>query len=86
MTTSSPSKFYNLVTPATPTQYEFAQALAKHLGRPCIAPLPEVVVRGLFGEMGRDVLCSGTWAKPRNLEEEGFKFECGGVEDLGKVF
>lgn len=65
---------YNLVSPNPATSAQFAKALGRALGRPAIFPLPALVVRGLFGEMGEATLLEGQRALPARLLEAGFAF------------
>lgn len=65
----------NCVAPNPVTNAEFTGALGKSLGRPTVLPLPAFAVRALFGQMGEELLLSGTRARPDKLEAAGFKFE-----------
>ncbi len=72
----------NVVSPNPVTNAEFTRALARTLGRPALLPVPEAVIRAVFGEMGRDLLLAGVRAKPARLERWGFRFawpEIGGA-------
>ena len=57
----------NVVAPAETRQAEFATALGSALSRPAFAPLPAPVVRGLFGQMGEEVLLAGQRVRPTQL-------------------
>lgn len=65
----------NLVSPIAVTNKSFSQALSKQLVRPCIFPLPSVIVKLLFGEMGKELLLASTHVKPTKLLDAGFQFE-----------
>lgn len=57
----------NVVAPTETRQAEFATALGSALSRPAFAPLPAPVVRGLFGQMGEEVLLAGQRVRPTQL-------------------
>ncbi|WP_413700832.1 TIGR01777 family oxidoreductase [Psychromonas sp. KJ10-10] len=65
----------NLVSPTAETNKAFSIALSKQLNRPCIFPLPGIIVKLLFGEMGEALLLSSTRVKPSKLLEAGFQFK-----------
>ena len=65
----------NLVSPHPVTNQLFSQKLSKQLSRPCLLPLPEFIVKALFGEMGKELLLASTYVKPSKLIEAGFDFE-----------
>lgn len=65
---------YNLVSPNPATSAQFTKALGRALGRPTIFPLPGIVVKTLFGEMGEATLLEGQRALPARLLEAGFEF------------
>lgn len=46
----------NLCAPGSCTNAQFMQALAGAMGRPCLIPMPEPIVRTVFGEMGEETL------------------------------
>lgn len=71
----------NLVAPTPCTNAQFTQALGKVLSRPTIVPLPEFVVRLLFGEMGEEMLLGGVKATPKKLLGSGFDFRHGTIEE-----
>jgi NAD dependent epimerase/dehydratase family enzyme len=57
------------------TNRDFARTIGRVLGRPAVAPLPAVVVRLLFGEMGEALLLAGQRVLPARLEAAGFRFQ-----------
>lgn len=63
----------NLVGPRPVTNAEFTRALSRELNRPAMLPVPGVVLRGLLGEFGRDVLASKR-VLPGVLTRAGFEF------------
>ena len=64
----------NVVAPTACSQREFARALGHALHRPSFAPLPAVIVRMIFGEMGQRLLLDGAFVRPRVLQRDGFCF------------
>jgi NAD dependent epimerase/dehydratase family enzyme len=62
--------------------------LAKVLDRPALLPMPGVMVRILFGEMGVELLLQGQEVIPAKLLQSRFKFEypnlTGALQDLLK--
>ncbi len=65
----------NLVAPRPVTNQEFTQTLGRVLGRPTFFPLPAMVVRTIFGEMGQELLLHGARVSPAKLEAAGFAFQ-----------
>lgn len=65
----------NLVAPDVISQHDFASQLAKRLKRPALIPMPSVMVRLLFGEMGQTLLLSGQSVSSQRLKEYPFKFK-----------
>ncbi len=64
----------NIVAPQAVRQKEFAEALAKTLHRPSLFPFPEIIVKLIFGEMGRELLLSGQHVIPKKLTDAGYIF------------
>jgi uncharacterized protein len=65
----------NFTAPEPLTNADFARRLGKAVHRPAVFPLPALVVRLLFGEMGEEVLLSSVRAQPAKLEALGFRFK-----------
>lgn len=65
----------NLVAPLPVTNSEFTKAFGSALGRPTIFPVPEVAVKGIFGEMGEEMLIGGQRVVPSKLLKSGFQFQ-----------
>jgi len=61
----------------------FSKNLANALSRPCIFPLPKLIVRLIFGQMGEELLLSSARAKSKKLEETNFIFS---NSELEKTF
>lgn len=65
---------FNLTAPEPVSNTNFTQTLAKTLNRPALFPMPEFVLKLLFGEMS-DLLIYGQNVIPEKLEQQGFKFK-----------
>ena len=72
---------YNIVAPNPVTSKQFAKNLGRVLRRPAIIPLPSIIVKMLFGEMGKELLLEGQNVKPNKLIEEGFEFTHNELKD-----
>jgi len=76
---------YNLTAPHPVTNRELSKTLAGVLGRPCLFPVPRVMLHLAFGEMAQILLASQR-VIPRRLQEAGFDFRhptvTGALEDL----
>jgi len=64
----------NTVAPEATTNADFTAALARALRRPAFLPVPAFVVRGVFGEMGREALLASARVRPARLLDAGFSF------------
>lgn len=64
----------NAVAPNPGRNSEFTRTLAEVLHRPAIFPLPEFVVKTLFGEMGESLLLASARVQPTKLESAGYRF------------
>lgn len=64
---------YNFTAPQPETNKRFAQTLCSALGRPCLLPMPSLVLKTLMGE-GSDLLIYGQNVVPKKLLDEGFSF------------
>jgi len=64
----------NMVAPKPVTNAEFTRTLASVLSRPAIFPVPSLVVKLAFGEMGKTVLLAGQRVEPAQLVTSGYPF------------
>ncbi|AXA34955.1 MAG: TIGR01777 family protein [Candidatus Hydrogenedentota bacterium] len=64
----------NCVAPNPVTNREFTRELARILGRPAFFRVPELAIKLLFGEMGRELLLASTRVYPKRLLDAGFHF------------
>jgi uncharacterized protein len=71
----------NAVAPNPVRQADFARTLARVVRRPAIVPLPAAVVRGLFGDLGREVLLASQRVACDRLLASGFEFDFAMLED-----
>lgn len=71
----------NLVAPETVSQRQFAQTLARHLGRPLWLRVPGWALRMLPGGMGGEMLLTSQWVIPDVLVKQGFSFEYPNLDD-----
>jgi uncharacterized protein (TIGR01777 family) len=70
----------NAVSPEATTNAFFTEALARALRRPAFLSVPASVVRGLFGEMGREALLSSARVRPTRLLDANFPFRFPSLE------
>lgn len=70
---------FNATAPKPVSNYIFTKALGKILHRPTIFPLPEFVLKFLFGE-GSTVLTGSKEVYPKALHESGFTFNYPTIE------
>jgi uncharacterized protein (TIGR01777 family) len=71
----------NIVAPFSTSQAELAKALGQALHRPAVVPLPEQVVKTLFGQMGQELLLAGAHVEPDALRRSGFTWSVGRLSD-----
>ncbi len=80
ISTPSLSGPVNVVAPHPVTNREFTLTLGKVLSRPTPFTVPEWAIKGIFGEMDREILLSSTRAKPQKLEQSGYQFRFSRLE------
>jgi hypothetical protein len=73
----------NTVAPEAVTNAGFTDALSRALRRPAFLPVPALLVRTAFGEMGRETLLASARVRPARLLDAGLKFR---FPDLGTAF
>ena len=66
---------FNLTAPHAVSNEKFTKALAYALHRPSCLPIPRLVIKMLFGEMGDSLLIKGQNVIPRRLQQAGFRFD-----------
>ena len=67
------SGVFNASAPNPVTNAQFTRALGRHLHRPTLLPVPEVVLQMVLGEMSC-LLLSGARMVPKRFLEAGFEF------------
>jgi hypothetical protein len=65
----------NCTAPQPVTNREFAKTLGKVLKRPAVAPMPAIVVKLLFGQMGDELMIQGQSVIPQKLQRQGYQFK-----------
>lgn len=65
---------FNATSPNPVNNYTFTKALGKALHRPTILPIPEFVLRIMYGEAAL-VLTDSKEVYPENIQKEGFVFK-----------
>jgi hypothetical protein len=65
----------NATAPEPVTNKTFSQELATVLKRPALIPLPGMLVKLLFGEMGQELLLQGQRVIPKKMLDAGFEFK-----------
>ena len=75
----------NLTSPNAVTNTEFTGTLARCLNRPSLFPMPEFMVKLLFGEMGDLLLLGGANVVPAELLNKGFQFKHAELEQAFKA-
>lgn len=71
----NPLKTYNLTSPESCTQKEFANAIAKSCHKKCFLKIPPIMIKLIFGQMGEEIMLGSLNIYPKNLEDEGFIFK-----------
>jgi uncharacterized protein (TIGR01777 family) len=64
----------NTVAPQPVTNEQFAHTLGQVLHRPSMATVPELAVKLMFGEMGKETVLASQRVLPRALQSAGFTF------------
>lgn len=80
ITDSTYGGIYNMTAPQPTTNLGLTRALGHALSRPTILPVPEFVLRLLYGE-GAQVLTSGQTVLPERLLAQGFRFDFPAIEE-----
>ncbi len=71
---------FNLGAPTPTTNKGLTKSLGKTLHRPTLFPVPQFVLKLIYGE-GASVLTDGQSMIPKRLEENGFKFQFKTIEE-----
>lgn len=70
-----PKDSYNLTAPHPCTQKQFSDTLAKAYHRKPLLTVPEAILKLVFGDLGKEILCADQKVYPHHLEEENFIFK-----------
>lgn len=70
----------NATAPNPVTNQHFSKALGAAIRRPVIFPMPGLVVKLMFGEMGQELLLQGQFVLPKKLKDTGFEFKYAHVD------
>ncbi|MEW5008443.1 MAG: TIGR01777 family oxidoreductase [Cycloclasticus sp.] len=65
----------NGTAPAPVSNEVFVRALATALKRPCILPVPALLIKLLMGQMGEELLLSGKKVMPKKALQSAYKFQ-----------
>lgn len=71
----------NAVAPHCVPNSTFTSTLGRVLGRPTLIPVPSLVVKSLFGEMGKTLLLDGARVIPEKASESGYHFQYPSLEE-----
>ncbi len=71
----------NAVSPGAVTNRNLSRILGRVLGRPVFLPVPGWAIRGVLGEMGRELLLFSQRVTPARLLSGGFEFSHSGLEE-----
>jgi uncharacterized protein (TIGR01777 family) len=82
LTSGSWSGAYNLTAPYPVTNVQFTQILGRVLRRPTLFPVPEFILKLIFGEMAGGTMLASLRVLPDRLQASGFKFENPELEAL----
>ena len=64
----------NLVAPIPITNKEFTRTLGRAVQKHTLLPLPALLVRTIFGQMGKELLLTSSRVSPTKLNDCGFTF------------
>ena len=65
---------FNATAPNPVSNKIFTQSLGKAMHRPALLPMPDFIVKLLFGQMGNDLMLCGQKVVPTNILKSGYKF------------
>ncbi len=64
----------NIVAPKPVTNKEFTKTLATAVGLPALIPMPEILIKSIFAEMGETLMLASINCKSNKLNDYNFKF------------
>jgi uncharacterized protein (TIGR01777 family) len=65
----------NFVSPYSVTNKEFTKTLGSVIHRPTIFPIPGLMIKAMFGQMGKELLLEGANVVPQTLIDTGYRFQ-----------
>ena len=71
---NSVSGAVNAVAPDPVANASFTQVLGNVLGRPTIFPIPRILLRAMYGEMGKETALADLGVQPARLKDLGFEW------------
>ncbi|NOU50982.1 TIGR01777 family protein [Pseudoalteromonas sp. JBTF-M23] len=77
------SGVFNATAPNPVSNYDFTKALCRALNRPMLFPMPENILKMLFGEMA-DLLIYGQAVLPKRLQRAGYHFRYNNINEALK--
>jgi len=80
------SGVYNAVAPQTVTNKQFVKAYARELRRPAILPLPEFVLKAVFGSERASIITQSQNVQPIRTIESGFDYSFPTVKEAAEEF
>jgi len=80
------SGVYNAVAPQTITNKQFVKAYAKEMLRPAIIPLPEFVMKAVFGAERASIITQSQNVQPKRTLESGFHFNYPTIQEAAEEF
>eukprot|EP00092_Neocalanus_flemingeri_P077634 GFUD01096445.1.p1 GENE.GFUD01096445.1~~GFUD01096445.1.p1 ORF type:complete len:316 (-),score=91.03 GFUD01096445.1:54-1001(-) len=80
------SGVYNAVAPQTVTNKQFVKAFAREMGRPAIIPLPEFVLKAVFGAERASIITQSQNVQPTRTLESGFNFSYPTIKEAAEEF
>lgn len=83
---SESSGVYNAVAPQTITNKQFVKAYAKEMGRPAIIPLPEFVLKAVFGAERASIITQSQNVQPKRTLDAGFDFSYPTIQEAAEEF
>lgn len=71
----------NIVAKDAVTNHDFTKTLGKVLNRPTIFPVPEFIIKNIFGDMGKELFLASERVDPAVLKSTGFKWKSNSLEE-----
>ncbi|HKK58588.1 MAG TPA: TIGR01777 family oxidoreductase [Salinivirga sp.] len=65
---------YNLTAPEPVTMKTFTKAVGKTLRRPAFFKVPSLIIKAMYGQMGKETILEGTRVYPNRLLDYEFEF------------